>query len=159
MARLIWETDFQMQICWDYGSAWVNHRNCSVPQSAQPWEGCLHLCSVPWDAQAKKRLRRYWMKRKWIYFLTFSQFYEVGERVACASAGIFPGVCVRTSNREYKLVLEIIVVGFCCCWGFFFSIFMTFIRTFQISNTKQNSLIPLQTFSQLCKASLKVVIL
>lgn len=70
------------------------------------------------------------MKRKRIYFLTFSQFYEVGGRVACASAGIFPGVCVRTSNRENKLVLEIIVVGFCCCWGFLFFNFHDFYQNF-----------------------------
>lgn len=53
-------------------------------------------------------------KKMIFFFLTFSHFYEVGEKVACASAGIFPGVYVRTSNRENKLVLEITMVFFCC---------------------------------------------
>lgn len=58
--------------------------------------------------------------KKMNLFSHFQPFFEVGERVACASAGIFPSVCIRTSSKENKLVLEITVVVFLLL-GFFFN--------------------------------------
>lgn len=59
------------------------------------------------------------------YFLTFCHLYEVEKRLACISAGILPGNCVRTGSWGSELVLETV-------FDLFTGIFVTFIKTFQI---------------------------
>lgn len=64
------------------------------------------------------------------YFLTFCNLYEVEKRLACISAGILPGNCVRIGSGESKLVLETVLDLFIL---FFFNRnFHNFIKTFQI---------------------------
>lgn len=66
------------------------------------------------------------------YFLTFCHLYEVEKRLACISAGILPGNCVRAGSGESKFVLETVFFFF----FFFTGIFITLSRLSKSFHTK-----------------------